>query len=147
MRLVIQGAELTVTLKSDKELDTKQIVMAHQLATGNYEALFVEQEEVTSLEPITDNALSELDNKRTHFLEHGEQVKVQVMCPFCGHVGKTTGRWGFSFTKCPKCEEKLFNAYATGVPAEPDAGGYIFHCQEPIKFKGRDDDLAEAFGV
>lgn len=44
MRTVIQGKELTITLKTDRELTTQEIVMAHQLATGNFEALFVRDE-------------------------------------------------------------------------------------------------------
>lgn len=45
MRLNIQGKEIVVTLKAvDRDLTTQEIVMAHQLATGNFEALFVETE-------------------------------------------------------------------------------------------------------
>lgn len=45
MRLNIQGKEIAVTLKTvDRDLTTQEIVMAHQLATGNFEALFVETE-------------------------------------------------------------------------------------------------------
>lgn len=44
MRTVIQGKELTITVKTERELTTQEIVMAHQLATGNFEALFVRDE-------------------------------------------------------------------------------------------------------
>lgn len=148
MRLVIQGAALTVTVKSDKELDTKQIVMAHQLATGNYEALFVDQdqepEEVEEEQTKEYKARQSPTSHPSYYLEKGDSVKVQVMCPFCGYVGKTMGRWS-CVTYCPKCNGKLFNKFATDKPGEPDKGGYIYHATEPLHQK--DDDLAQAFGV
>lgn len=44
MRIVIQGKEITVTLKADRELTTQEIISAHQLSTGNFEALFVSED-------------------------------------------------------------------------------------------------------
>lgn len=143
MRMVIQGTELTVTLKSDKELNTKQIVMAHQLATGNYEALFVEQEEEEDVEE-EQTMQSKPISRQSSYFEKGDSVKVQVMCPFCGYVGKTMGRWGHA-SLCPRCNERLFNKFATDKPGEPDGGGYIYHATEPLHQK--DDALAKAFGV
>lgn len=44
MRTVIQGKQITVTIKADRELTTQEIISAHQLSTGNFEALFVAED-------------------------------------------------------------------------------------------------------
>ncbi|WP_312541392.1 hypothetical protein [Enterococcus sp.] len=45
MRSVFQGKEVTVTVKTTgRNLTTEEIVAGFQLATGNFEALFLEQD-------------------------------------------------------------------------------------------------------
>lgn len=138
MRMVIQGKEITVTLKADRELTTQEIISAHQLSTGNFEALFVaedsENPQLPQPEPI------EQSEHRPGWVEKGTWVEVEVICPFCGCNEKTGTRWGNSFCKCPKCNEKLFNKFATGVPGETNNWGCHYVADEPMKFR---DQLEE----
>lgn len=132
MRIVIQGKEITVTLKADRELTTQEIISAHQLSTGNFEALFVAEDSENSQQPQPEH--------KPDWIEKGTLVEVEVLCPFCGHNGKTGTRWGNSFCKCPKCNEKLYNKFATGKPGEKNSWGCVYVADEPMKFR---DQLEE----
>lgn len=45
MRTVFQGKEVTVTVKTaGRDLTTQEIIAGFQLATGNFEALFVDSD-------------------------------------------------------------------------------------------------------
>lgn len=138
MRIVIQGKEITVTLKSDRELTTQEIISAHQLSTGNFEALFVAEDPENPQPPQPEPI--EQSEHRPGWVEKGTWVEVEVICPFCGCNQKTGTRWGNSFCKCPKCNEKLFNKFATGVPGETNKWGCHYVADEPMKFR---DQLEE----
>ncbi|MCO7151732.1 hypothetical protein PML95_09955 (plasmid) [Vagococcus lutrae] len=143
MRTVIQGKELTITLKTDRELTTQEIVMAHQLATGNFEALFVrdeadekKSEQLEQQEPDK-YSFEEKKNelKDTAYLFKGDKVKVDINCPTCNFKGIRNSTWGNTFSKCPNCKEKLYNSFATGVPAIEDENGCVYHANSLMQFK------------
>ncbi|OTN76747.1 hypothetical protein A5886_001826 [Enterococcus sp. 8G7_MSG3316] len=156
MRTVIQGKEVSVTLKTaGRDLTTQEIVMAHQLATGNFEALFVDDDsddqDKTDQEPDQD---PDEDDERVDYnatskpawIEKGETVSVEVTCPFCGYYGKGRTRWGNSFSKCPKCNEKLHNAFATELVGEKNSWGCVYTATEPMIFRSEGDPYQEMFG-
>lgn len=62
-------------------------------------------------------------------------VDVRVDCPVCAYEGETSTRRGNSYSKCPSCNSKLFNAWATGKPEEQDEDGYEYHANEEIRPK------------
>lgn len=62
-------------------------------------------------------------------------VDVRVDCPVCAYEGETSTRRGNSYSKCPSCDSKLFNAWATGKPEEQDEDGYEYHANEEIRPK------------
>lgn len=148
MNLTIKGENLTVKLQSSEVLKLEEVVTAYQLSTGNYEALFVPKEEKFEEEPAQHveyrEELINYDEPHGHFFEKGEPVNVEVLCPFCGHTGKTTTRFGFSFTKCPNCREKLFNAYVEGWP-EVSQKDFVYRASDPMKFKGQQDEFEQMF--
>lgn len=143
MRIVIQGKEITVTLKADRELTTQEIISAHQLSTGNFEALFVAEDSENPQQPQSE-PISQPEHK-PGWIEKGTRVEVEVLCPFCGHNGKTGTRWGNSFCKCPKCNEKLFNKFATDVPGEINKWGCHYVADEPMKFRDQLEEEEKMF--
>lgn len=146
MRLIIQGREIKVTLNADRDLTTQEIISAHQLSTGNFEALFVSDFSDTQLTaPDISVTPNESTKHNDGWIEKGTWVEAQVMCPFCGHVGKTGTRWGNSFCKCPKCNEKLFNKFATGVPGEKDSWGCLYLADEPMQFRSQVNEDEKMF--
>lgn len=129
MKLVLQGDEVTVTVKADRKLTTQEIVMAHQLSTGEFEALFVADE-------TPDDKPSEPATQVKHAPDDiPEWVQVEVMCPQCTYEGRTTTKYGNYFTKCPSCKTPLYNSYATGFPGEKDKAGNYYHCNEILRPK------------
>lgn len=155
MRTVIQGYEVTVTLKTaNRNLTTKEIVMAHQLATGNFEALFVNDDsedqdrsdQEAEPEPFANESKDNSDSdSKPAWIEKGETVSVEITCPFCGYYGKTHTRWGNSFSKCKNCREKLHNKFATGVAGEKNSWGCVYTASEPMIFKNECDPYVEMF--
>ncbi|MFS1020198.1 hypothetical protein ACFC9N_12895 [Enterococcus casseliflavus] len=153
MRTVFQGKEITVTLKTaGRDLSTQEIVMGHQLATGNFEALFVnddsENQDRSELEPEPEPLASEPENNsdsKPAWIEKGETVSVEITCPFCGFYGKVHTRWGNSFSKCKNCREKLHNKFATGVAGEKNSWGCVYTASEPMIFKNECDPYVEMF--
>ena len=129
MRIVIQGSELTVTLKADRDLTTQEIVMGHQLSTGNFEALFVSSDETPEDTPPVAPTVESSERPIP------EYVKVDVLCPACGYQGRTTNRWGNTFTKCPECGSKLHNKPAGDCYGEKDKVGNYYHAYELIRPK------------
>lgn len=147
MRSVFQGKEVTVTVKTTgRDLKTEEIVAGFQLATGNFEALFLEQDPSSNGEYSDHSPDQTADVKKDGWIEKGEWVDAEVLCPFCGFTGKTGTRWGNSFCKCPKCNEKLYNKYATGVAGEKNKIGCIYLADEPMIFKNQIDQDMEMFG-
>lgn len=158
MNLTINGEKLTVKLESSEELKLEEVVTAFQLSTGNYEALFVPKENdfdekvdnfeekqprhVEYREESTDHV--ERQEKRGKYFERGETVNVEVLCPFCGYVGKAMTRFGNSFCKCPKCKEKLFNAWAEGWE-EAGSKGFVYRASEAMVFKNEPNVYEEMF--
>lgn len=157
MRTVFQGKEITVTLKTaGRDLSTQEIVMGYQLATGNFEALFVnddsevqdrselEPEPEPEPEPLASEPKNNCDSKPA-WIEKGENVSVEITCPFCGYYGKVQTRWGNSFSKCKHCREKLHNKFATGVAGEKNSWGCVYSASEPMIFKNDGNPFEEIF--
>lgn len=147
MRLVIQGKEISVTIKSERELTTEEIVMAHQLSTGNYEALFAKEAATTEIETEKSETKKEdfqVDDQ-IPFVEKGTRVSVEVLCPFCGFSGKGSTYWGNSFCKCPHCSEKLYNQFATDKAGEKNSYGCHYVANSPMIFKSEKNEFEEMF--
>ncbi|AUJ85454.1 hypothetical protein ACLI5Y_00445 [Enterococcus innesii] len=153
MRTVIQGKEITVTLKTaGRDLSTQEIVMGHQLATGNFEALFVNDDSDDlnrsdqEPEPLANETKNSSDSgSKPAWIEKGETVSVEITCPFCGFYGKAHTRWGNSFSKCKHCQEKLHNKFATGVAGEKNSWGCVYTASEPMIFKNEGNPFEEIF--
>lgn len=164
MKLTIHGKELVVTIKSTTELKTEQVVMAHQLATGDYQALFINENEDESIDEYKGSPVAfppylesippyvkpsgtflEPGHKpaRINLVEKGDWVESEILCPFCGHTGKTGTRWGSSFCKCPACKGKLYNRLATGTAGETNKYGCHYVADEPMKFRMSEDEFAD----
>lgn len=148
MKLLIQGKELSVTIKADRELTTEEIVMAHQLSTGNYEALFVKEGNVQEVKPsiLEDEEDNHEEKESFQFVEKGTRVSVEVLCPFCGFSGKGSTLWGNVFCKCPRCSEKLFNQFATEKAGEKNTYGCHYVANSPMIFKNEKNEFEEMFG-
>lgn len=157
MKLIISGGSLAVTIESESNLTTEQVVMAHQLATGDYQALFVKEEECEqeftrdSSEKVAEKIKEIIDEESKRFVESdelidaGEWVDVELMCPICGKTGKIHTKWGNRYTKCPRCKQKLFNKFATGVKGEMNSYGCHYIADELMKFRGEKDEFEEMF--
>lgn len=146
MRTVFQGKEVTVTVKTTgRDLTTQEVVAGFQLATGNFEALFVDNDQEEKEQ--ADSTSAKPDSHQTGWVEKGDWVDVEVTCPFCGHNGKTGTRWGNAFCKCPECGEKLFNKYATEKAGEKNSYGCVYVANEPMIFKGQIEKDLELFGA
>ncbi|MEJ4248506.1 hypothetical protein SKA96_06415 [Enterococcus faecium] len=126
MRTVIQGKEITVTIKSERELDTQEIIAAHQLATGNFEALFFKEDSKTP------NTNKEVKTKSVE-KDIPKWVQVEITCPVCTHESRKTTKYGNVFTKCPSCKTPLYNKYATGIAGEHDKAGNYYYAQEVLR--------------
>ncbi|MDB7366752.1 MULTISPECIES: hypothetical protein [Enterococcus] len=126
MRTVIQGKEITVTIKSERELDTQEIIAAHQLATGNFEALFIKEDSKTP------NTNKEVKTKSVE-KDIPKWVQVEITCPVCTHESRKTTKYGNVFTKCPSCKTPLYNKYATGIAGEHDKAGNYYYAQEVLR--------------
>lgn len=137
MRLAIKGKEISIVLQSDRELTTQEIIAAHQLSTGNFEALFVKEGKTEKNTKVDVEKADDSKPERQGWIEKGEVVNVEVMCPFCGFTGKTTTRWGNSFCKCPSCREKLYNKFATENHGEKNSYGCVYLADEPMIFKNQ----------
>lgn len=131
MRLAIKGIEVSVVVTALRDLSTQEIIAAQQLATGNFEALFVkenEENEITSELPV--NTIDDTNtDKSTHF-KFGDRCKVDVACSSCGYEGEYVARYGNSYTKCPGCNQKLRNQSASGTFGIPTKGGYMYVAME-----------------
>lgn len=135
MRTVIQGNKLTVTLKAtDRDLTEEEIIMAHQLAIGDYKALFIKTDETVEENRDQTDFVDPMD------LNYGDPVMVDVSCPVCGRVGETKGRYGNRYTKCPNrsCATELFNSPAGESFGDLDQRGNMYHAHEVYKKRGND---------
>lgn len=131
MRLAIKGKEVAVVVTADRDLSTQEIIAAQQLATGNFEALFVKDEEES--EPVNNlpiNTEHQSVEDRTGQIKYGDKCKVEVACSGCGFEGGHFARYGNSFTKCPGCSQKLRNQSASGTFGVPTKSGYMYIAME-----------------
>lgn len=131
MRLAIKGTEVSVVVTALRDLSTQEIIAAQQLATGNFEALFVkENEENEATSKLPTNTFDDIGADRTTQIEFGDRCKVDVACSGCGYEGEYVARYGNSYTKCPGCGQKLRNQSASGTFGIPTKGGYMYIAME-----------------
>lgn len=133
MRTVIQGKEITVTVKANRELSTQEMIAAYQLATGNFEVLFIKEDETKTTEQTKPKKREEKRISETNDVP--EWVQVEITCPVCTHESRTTTKYGNVFTKCPSCKTPLYNKYATGIAGEHDKAGNYYYAQEVLRPK------------
>lgn len=75
----------------------------------------------------------------TDFSNVDDRVLVAIDCPSCGYSGDVKVPEHFKFCKCPNCELKLFNSWATGAPGEKDEAGYAFYADSEMIFKNPEE--------
>lgn len=73
------------------------------------------------------------------FSKLDDRVLVAIDCPSCGYSDDVKVPESFTFTKCPSCNMKLFNSWATGAPGETDEDGFRFHANSEMVFKHTDE--------
>lgn len=147
MRFSIKGKDLMVTVKSERKLTIQETMAAYQLATGDFEALFIKDDEESTSVPQENNVVPfrEFEVHNGKIIEKGTQVYTEVNCCFCGYTGKHKSRWLDFYIKCPQCKKALFNSYATGVEFEENSWGCVYLANTPMKNKNKDDDLEKHF--
>lgn len=117
MKLTLEGNGKKLVFSSDKGLSSQEVFDAYQLFANSSGKGSAYQETMPATPEDTEPS----------WFSHPVYVKVKVECPTCNYEGETTTRRGNKYCKCPNCEVKLFNAFATGTPEETDAEGYEFH--------------------
>lgn len=60
-------------------------------------------------------------------------VQVEYMCPVCGKTGRTTTKWGNTYTKCPSCQTPLYNKFATDTSGVPDKAGNYYYAHDQLR--------------
>lgn len=133
MRLAIKGKEINVVVTADRDLTIQEILSAQQLVTGDFEALFIKDDEREESRESKDQT-NRNTNSENKYYEYGEPVSVSVMCPVCGLTDETKGRYGNRYTKCPSCSTKLFNSSAgnEGYGSKDDRGNF-YHAYDVLK--------------
>lgn len=74
-----------------------------------------------------------LTNSIGDLLADRQNSKVYVNCPVCSFEGDSNTWQGNYYSKCPCCESKLFNSWATGSPNEVDEDGYEYFATSEYK--------------
>lgn len=133
MRLAIKGKEINIVVTADRDLTIQEILSAQQLVTGDFEALFIKDDERKETKELSEEVLTTV-NYGKKFYEYGEPVSVSVMCPICGLAKELKGRYGNKYTKCPACSIKLHNSPATseGYGSEDERGNF-YHAHDVLK--------------
>lgn len=131
MRLAIKGKEINIVVTADRDLTIQEIMSAQQIVTGDFEALFIKNEDQPELK--IDEIMTKVDYGKKYY-DYGEVVSVSVMCPICGLAKELKGRYGNRYTKCPSCSTKLHNAPATseGYGTEDERGNF-YHAYDILK--------------
>lgn len=164
LKLSNDETEISINLKSAAQLSTDEIMSVVRLANKDgiiTSGVLVEptppqfMEPIHSPEPIHQptpkprpRAIELLNNERymntpiSEILEPKSvfnRVKVYINCPKCGKETDCTTYEGNSYTKCPDCESKLFNTYATDASLTPDEDGYVYMATTLLKPKQYND--------
>lgn len=139
MRIQITGEELTVTAKADRNLTTQEIISCHQLATGNFEALFVEhQGEVIDSKENDEIEIIKMGGEHPTL---GEKVQSSLECPVCGCTKRIYVHWGNKFTTCKICNTKLFNASAGEQFGKADHLGNYYQINSVYRDRSGKDEF------
>lgn len=140
-RLVNRESHDEVIVKNDKHISIK--VDGNEIAKAVL-ATEKEKQEPKSRPKAFNMVGSERSLKTplgelTDFSNVDERVLVAVDCPECGYSGDVKVPEHFKFCKCPNCELKLFNSWATGAPGEKDEAGYAFYADSEMIFKNPEE--------
>ncbi|MFT8608024.1 MAG: hypothetical protein ABF690_00455 [Liquorilactobacillus nagelii] len=132
MKLAINHESINLTLESENIIDFDKVFKAWQLVTGNDDNLKIEGDS----NPECNNESKDFETKRAPYRPI-EYVKVDVECPFCGHVSIEKARLGDKFIKCPEpsCRRMLFLAYAADRFGIPDEKGFYYHAYSEFHSK------------
>lgn len=121
MKLVINSENLKVSIEAKGNLDERHVISAYQLATGDFKALFVEEE----LKTETGNSdIIELgkgvsgdilptagknipDSKKPFDPREAEWVQTEFICPACGIEGRRNTIKTNKYVKCYECNTKI----------------------------------------
>lgn len=164
LKLTLSNDEtgISINLKSAAPLSTDEIMSVVRLAnkdgllsTGVVVDLAQYAELIHSPEPISPptpkprpRAIELLNTERHMNIPISEilepknvfnRVKVYLNCPKCGKEADVTTYESNSYTKCPDCESKLFNTYATDASLTPDEDGYVYMATTLLKPKQYND--------
>lgn len=115
MKLVINSENLKVSIEAKGDLDERQVISAYQLATGDFKALFVEEEpkpqtinlDITELgKRVVGDILPTVDKKPFDPRE-AEWVQTEYICPACGIEGRRNTIKTNKYVKCYECNTKI----------------------------------------
>lgn len=68
-----------------------------------------------------------------------EHVKAYINCPACSYEGDRFTILRSTFSKCPECDAKLFNRYASENAHEANEDGYTYLATSEMKFREREE--------
>jgi len=68
-----------------------------------------------------------------------EHVKAYINCPVCSHEGDRMTILRSTYSKCPACDAKLFNHYASNVAHEANEDGYTYMATKEMIFRDRSE--------
>lgn len=133
------------TLDKEKNIEFKTLVKAYEIVTGD-ELEITENTTEKNNHPTVTNSFDDNQGDYDRIPEYHQPVKVDLMCPWCGNNEETTTLFGNHFMKCPKCENKVFLAFATSRRGVPDHRGFYYKANELWRdYEDRkvDDDLID----
>lgn len=112
MKLVINSENLKVSIEAKGNLDERHVISAYQLATGDFKALFVEEEANTQTINLDGSKVGkgvrkfEKDEKPFDPRE-AEWVQTEFICPACGMEGRRNTIKTNKYVKCYECNTKI----------------------------------------
>lgn len=112
MKLVINSENLKVSIEAKGNLDERHVISAYQLATGDFKALFVEEE--TNAQTINldgskvGKGVREFEKDKKSFdPREAEWVQTEFICPACGIEGRRNTIKTNKYVKCYECNTKI----------------------------------------
>lgn len=145
MKLVINSENLKVSIEAKGNLDERHVISAYQLATGDFKALFVEEETNTQTinldgAEVAKGLLSQVESpfqkgvrefekdKKPFDPKEAEWVQTEYICPACGMEGRRNTIKTNKYVKCYECNTKikLERAVPENEEKETDKAGNYF---------------------
>lgn len=112
MKLVINSENLKVSIEAKGNLDERHVISAYQLATGDFKALFVEEETNTQTINLdgaeVGKGVREFEKDKKPFdPREAEWVQTEFICPACGIEGRRNTIKTNKYVKCYECNTKI----------------------------------------